>query len=158
MERKIRKIRHLFKELKERHNLHEDEIIKHIKKDEVMIPLSIFNNDNLSILEAIVKYMREELNLKFTEIAKLLNRSNKTIWATYNNSKKKMKEKLVLEDGKFVPVSIFRARLLSVLESLVEFLNDKYEMRLKEIAKSINRDNRTVWCVHNRAVRKRKFA
>ena len=128
-----------------------------MEKEEIEIPLSIFQNKKLSALEAIVKYMKEELNLRIVEIAEMISRNNRTIWATYNNSKEKMKEKLKILPGKSIPVSIFRPRLLSVLESLVEFLREKNGMRFGEIAVALNRDNRTVWTVYNRAVKKRRF-
>src|SRR3989344_3196112 len=59
-------------------------------KKEICIPVGIFDNDALSSLEAIVKYLKEILKLKFSKIGKLLNRSNKTIWTTHSNAVKKM--------------------------------------------------------------------
>lgn len=123
---------------------------------DVDIPVSIFQNDKLSVLEAIVKYMREELGFKLVKIAELLNRNEKTVWGTYNKAKGKMKEKLVVKAGNAVSVSIFRPRLLSVLESLVEFLKEN-GMSFHKIAVMLNRDDRTVWTVYNRGIKKRKF-
>lgn len=121
-----------------------------------IIPTSIFHNDKLSVLEAIVKYMKEELDFRTIRIAELLNRNEKTIWTTYNKSKGKMKERLEVKPGKAVPVSIFRPRLLSVLETLVEFLKEK-GMSFHEIAAALNRDDRTIWTVCKRGTNKRKI-
>ena len=85
-EDKIVVISYFIDELKKIHG-----IINEIPaKNEISIPAGVFGNDALSSLEAIVKYLKEELKLKFSKIAKLLNRSNKTIWATYHNASKKM--------------------------------------------------------------------
>ena len=61
------------------------------KKEEISIPLSIFSNRKLGPLEAISKYLKDDAKLKFSEIAKLLNRNQKTIWVSYHNAKKKVK-------------------------------------------------------------------
>lgn len=53
-----------------------------------------------------------------------------------------------------IPSDIFRDRSLSVLEVLVEHLKDK-GMSFHEIAELINRDDRTIWTVYNRARKKR---
>jgi len=121
------------------------------------MPISIFKNNKLSCLETIVKYMKEDKGLKIIEIANLLNRNNKTVWATYDKAKGKMKGRLDVSSEKIIPVSIFRARLLSVLESLVEYLKENQGMKFSEIAIALNRDNRTIWTVYKRAAKKRKF-
>jgi len=121
------------------------------------IPTSIFRNDKLSCLESIVKHMKEDKGLKIIKIANLLNRNNKTIWTTYGKAKKKMKERLDVCSEKTIPVSIFRARLLSVLESITEYLKEDKGMKFSEIAAMLNRDNRTIWTVYKRAAEKRKF-
>ena len=121
------------------------------------IPISIFKNNKLSGLETIVKYMKEDEGLKIIEIANLLNRNNKTIWTTYEKAKKKMKDRLKVKSEKIIPISIFRARLLSILESLVEYLKEDKGMKFSEIAIVLNRDNRTIWTAYNRAVNKRKM-
>lgn len=51
--------------------------------------------------------------------------------------------------------SIFRDRMLSVLEVLVEYLKDKKELSYHEIAVLLNRDDRTIWTVYSRVKKKR---
>ena len=95
-----------------------------------LLPISIFDNDELSCLETIVKYLKEELKLRFHEIALMLNRNDRTIWATYNIAFKKRKEKLPAKNSKFfIPVSIFTERKLSVLEAIVSYLKDNFNLR-----------------------------
>lgn len=53
------------------------------------IPSQIFQNRSLSVLESLVKYLKEEKNLTYSEIARLLNRDDRTIWTVYARVKKK---------------------------------------------------------------------
>ena len=121
----------------------------------ILLPVSIFNNEELGILEAIVKYLKEELNLRFHDIALLLNRNDRTIWATYNIACKKRKDKLSVKESKIsIPVSIFKDRKLSALEALVSYLKDNFNLRYSEISRLLRRDERNVWTVYNRAMKK----
>ena len=55
-----------------------------------------------------------------------------------------------------IPTSIFRDRALSVLEAISEYLKEKKGMRYSEIAKLLNRDDRTIWTAYKRAKIKRE--
>lgn len=119
------------------------------------LPISIFDNNELSCLETIVKHLREEFKLRFHEIALMLNRNDRTIWATYNNAVKKRKERLQVKEYKlYIPVSIFSGRKLSVLETIVSYLKDKFGLRYSEISALLNRDERNIWTAYNRAKKK----
>jgi predicted DNA-binding protein (UPF0251 family) len=61
------------------------------KTDEISLPIEIFKNRKLGMLESAVLYLVDDLNLSFNKIAKMLNRDNRTIWATYHKAKKKLK-------------------------------------------------------------------
>lgn len=65
------------------YKIHENEVVN--------IPSSIFKDRRLKVLEAIVEYMKENLNLSYKEIAVLLNRNERTIWTVYNRVRKKLK-------------------------------------------------------------------
>lgn len=122
---------------------------------EITIPIKVFDNDVLSCFEAIVKYLKEILKLRFVKIAELLNRNNKTIWTTYQKAKKKMPmpfSSLVSDIN--VPVSIFSDRNFSVLESLVGYLK-KLGLTNHEIGVMIHRDDRTIWTIYDRVKKKR---
>ena len=60
-------------------------------KAEINIPLSIFDDRRLGVLESLVSYLRDNLSLKNSEIARLLNRDDRTIWTVYNRVQKKIK-------------------------------------------------------------------
>ncbi len=106
-------------------------------------------------LESIVKYLKENLNIKVKKIASLLNRNDKTIWSTFSNAKRKYPEKLIEQESKVnIPISIFGSRKLSVLESIVYYLKENYELSFHEIALILKRDDRTIWTVYQKAKKK----
>ena len=49
----------------------------------------IFHNNELTIFEALVKYLKEEKSFNFHEISLLLNRDERNIWTVYKNTLKK---------------------------------------------------------------------
>ena len=55
-----------------------------------------------------------------------------------------------------IPIRILRDRSLSVLETIVEFLKENKELSFHEIGVLLNRDERNIWTVYNRAKKKRK--
>jgi len=55
-----------------------------------------------------------------------------------------------------LPVSTIAGRKLSVLESIVYNLRETYSLSYHEIALIMRRDDRTVWTVYYRALKKLK--
>ncbi|MBI2667519.1 hypothetical protein HYX17_01980 [Candidatus Woesearchaeota archaeon] len=145
-------------ELKEKYNLNYSEILSLIKEEpkELEIPISAFSNKKLSTLEIICKYLKEIRNLKYHDIAILIRRDDRTIWTTYQNSLKKFSDPLVIEKSEiFIPVSVFANRNFSSLEALIVFLKEVSKLRYNEIAKLLKKDQRNIWTVYNRAIKKR---
>ena len=60
------------------------------------------------------------------------------------------------DDSLFIPVVMFTERSLSVLENLIEYLKDNFNLRYCKIASLLNRNDRTIWTVYKRAKRKRE--
>lgn len=131
-----------------------DTLFKSLETREVKIPVSVFTN-KLTILEAIVKYLKEEKNLSLRNIADLLKRDERNIWHTYDKAKKKYptQRKSVFSE-KFVPVSIFENRKLSAFENLVSYLKTDLGLRFSEISRLLGRDARTIWTIWNRTRKK----
>ena len=151
-EDKISLISYLFDDLKKLHNLSEKEILD---QKELVIPIGAFDNDNLSSLEAIVKHLKENSRLRLSKIAKLLNRSIKTIWSTYHNSLKKMPSPFgLIPSNILIPASVFSNRSFSTLENLVGFVKDLGYTN-HEVAKMLHLDDRTIWSVYDRVKKKR---
>lgn len=148
-------------DIKEKYKIASGEILSLIEEKpisrEILIPVSAFEAKNLSALEVICKYLKEELELSYIKIALLLNRDSRTIWTTCNNAVKKKKERLPVKDSNFfIPISIFKNRKFSILEAIVSYLKNKFDLRYSEISILLNRDERNIWTVYNRAGKKKK--
>jgi len=65
---------------------------KRSSEEFISIPTAIFQDRELSVLEAIAEYLREKKGMRYSEIAKLLNRDDRTIWTAYNRAKEKRKK------------------------------------------------------------------
>tara|TARA_Y100000310_G_scaffold331808_1_gene406104 strand:- start:22523 stop:23038 length:516 start_codon:yes stop_codon:yes gene_type:complete len=130
------------------------EIISSLKeqvKEEFTVPISVFRNNKLSCLETIVKYLKENYDLKLIKISKLLNRNSKTIWATYNKAAKKLAKRFIAkEENISIPLSIFKSRKYSVLESVVGYLKEEHELSYHQISELLNRSYRTIATVYRR--------
>jgi hypothetical protein len=119
------------------------------------IPISVLST-NLSPLEATVKYLREEYNLNYRIIGKLLNRNERTIWYTYFKSKDKYKGRFeILEHEISIPLSLFQDRSASILQHTVHHLKHEHGHHLYKISKILNKNRNSVWSAYNRAVVKK---
>ena len=63
----------------------------HIKKSDLIVPLSIFSERSISILEALCLYLKQNFNLNYREIGLLLERNERTIWTVISRASKKLK-------------------------------------------------------------------
>ena len=150
-EDKIALVSRFIDDLKRLHHVSEQEITK----KESSIPVGIFANDVLGSLEAVVKYLREELKLKPSKIARLLNRSSKTIWATYHNAANKMPSSFgAISKEIMIPVSRIADRSYSTLESVVGFIKD-LDYSNHEVALMLHLDDSTIWTIYDRVKKKR---
>ncbi|MBR9683855.1 hypothetical protein GOV03_04930 [Candidatus Woesearchaeota archaeon] len=55
----------------------------------ISVPVSVFGNNQLSILECLVSYLKDVLHLKNSKIARLLNKNPSNIWTIYKRAKTK---------------------------------------------------------------------
>ncbi|MBI2661598.1 hypothetical protein HYX09_05040 [Candidatus Woesearchaeota archaeon] len=126
-------------------------------KEEVKVPLSAFSNEHLGSLETIVKYLRENLLLTYQQIAELTNRNKIALAVSYRNARIKMKDKFPDQVSPYsIPVSILKDRKLSVLENIAWYLKNTFGLTYHKIAVLMNRDDRTIWTVYQRAQKKKK--
>lgn len=120
------------------------------------IPLEVFSDRTLGVLETAVKYLKENNQLNYSRIAEVLNRDDRTIWVSYNNTRKKCKRRFKTTDmGYIVPVSIFSDRKLGPLEALVVYVRDSLNLSFKEMSIVLKRDYRTVWISYRNGLKKR---
>jgi len=125
------------------------------KRKELEIPIKIFENKKLAPLETITKYLKENLKMGYSEIAKELNRNEKTIYTTYKKAKEKVKTKLEIKDYKIkLPINILVNRKLTALGSIIKYMKENLKMGYSEIAKELNRDQRNIWTVYSRTTKK----
>jgi len=150
---KIEKARELLLYIKKKYNLTTDELKNLI--EEVSFPAEIFN-DKITVLESVVKYLREEKNFSLHNISNFLKRDERNIWGIYNKSSKKYPKRFIVKESEFeIPISIFDSKL-SALESLAVYLHDKLNLKFSQIAILLHRDQRTIWTSYSRA--KEKYA
>ena len=62
---------------------------KLLVKESILLPISILRNLDFTLLENIILYLKENLELSYHEIAVLLQRDDRTIWTVYNRLKQK---------------------------------------------------------------------
>ena len=129
-------------------------------KEEVFISTEIFRGNTLSILESVVRFFKDIKKLNFHEIGVLLKRDERNVWTVYSRAKKKMPEfsyssKLDISDV-IIPVSVFHDENFCVLETLSVFLKDSKLLNYHQIGLLLNRDERNIWTVYNRAKKKTK--
>jgi len=112
------------------------------------VPLSVFSNRKLGILEAVVKYLKEN-GLTYHEIAVMLDRDDRTIWATYNKAIKKDKNVSEYTNSETINPTIFSNRAQAPLEALIKHLKEK-GMKFKQISLMLNRSYKTIWLTYNK--------
>lgn len=145
-------LKRLSSHLKTEHNLSDAEL-NSLLVSEFAIPVSIFSGV-LSPAEAIVKYLKENENLTIKKISEYLGKDEKTVWASYDRSKKKDKKYFKkLDNDVYIPISQYNKKI-SVLESTVIFLKDNLEFSGIKISKLLNKKPSTVWTAYKRGVSK----
>ena len=61
------------------------------KEKELVIPIGVFQNRSLGLLESLTLHLKDRVGLSYHQIAVILNRDDRTIWTSYNQAKKKLK-------------------------------------------------------------------
>ena len=124
---------------------------------DILLPSSSLCDRNLSFLESIVVYLREQRKLGVSEIARAVNRNRKTIWTIYQRSVVKRTTappKVKVVSNIFIPLSVVKDRRLSILEIVVKYLAEKTVLSNHQIALLLNRSDKTIWTVRDRAKKK----
>ncbi len=142
----------LIKQIKKKYRINNKQVSELVEeRRSIKIPINIFS-EKLEALEAISKFMKENLNLSYKEIAELLYRDERTIWTAYHRAIRKQKKGLKIKP-ETVSISIFNKKL-TILEAIIVYL--KKERKYSEIAKILNRDQRNIWTIYSRARKKEK--
>ncbi|MAG73412.1 hypothetical protein CL620_03795 [archaeon] len=114
------------------------------KEPGFVLPISIFRR-NLSALQAIVFFLKTNKHQSTTQIARLLHRKPTTISSTYAAAKRKIKGKLDVSDTSMtIPLSVFASRKYPVLETLIVYLKEHYNLRLIAISRLLAKNYNTI--------------
>ncbi len=111
------------------------------------VPVSIFSH--ASTMQALARYLVDTKGHSFTNAARLLGRSPKSIWASYHQTARLPETR----EQATVPVSIFSAGL-TPLEALVRHLRET-GMRNVDIARRLKLSPKTTHTAWKRAEVKR---
>ncbi|MDO8563593.1 MAG: LamG-like jellyroll fold domain-containing protein [Nanoarchaeota archaeon] len=146
----------LFEEIQKKYAITKQELLQIINENiNDTIPVSIFTK-GLGGLEAVCKYLKENKGLSYVEIARLLNRDQRTIWTAYNKASKKISYSLEInENTPLLPLSFIGDRKHTVIESSIIYLKEK-GFKYVEIAKLLNRDQRNIWTTYKKAIENRE--
>jgi len=145
----------LIKEMRKKYKLTRREVMELSEIKKMSIPSSVFS-EKIGGLEALTKYMKENLEMTYSEISKELDRDQRTIWTAYQKAKEKQPEPIKTKKTKtMIPLSIFKNKELTVLESIIVYLKEK-GMKYSEIAEMLERDQRNIWTIYSRAKKKLK--
>ncbi|MFA5173930.1 MAG: LamG-like jellyroll fold domain-containing protein [Candidatus Pacearchaeota archaeon] len=143
--------------LEDKYGINIEELLSEIKKKkekEIEVPLIIFRK-SIGPAEILCKYLRENKKLRFSEIAKLINRDERTVWINYRNAQKKIKGKIEIQKSLVIPISVLSNKKLSILESIINYLKEK-DLKNSEIAEILNKDQRNIWTLYSRVKKKIK--
>ena len=143
-----------YESVKKRYGLEGKDIAVYVqdKQDaENRIPCSIFVRE-LGVFEAIVRYLHENKGMNFKEIAEILKRSSNNVSVTYKKAIKKYPKPFEINFSVSIPLTIFSKRF-TCFESICLYLKEFYTFH--EIGKILNRNDRTIWTIYNRALKKR---
>ncbi|MBI2572947.1 hypothetical protein HYV86_03755 [Candidatus Woesearchaeota archaeon] len=149
-------LRELLRRLQEKNSLKFEELITLYTQTspQKTIPCSIFNY-NLHPAEALCKYLKENQHLTFQQIALLLNRNQKSMWATYQRAIKHRKQPFPLKEETFIiPLTLFSSRKKSVFENVVLYLTTTYQLSIPAIAQLLQSTPASIQVILTRARQK----
>lgn len=150
-DKSVEALKILLETIADKHKVSKEDLLTTLSIKEEGIPIGAFSS-KLSTFEVVVKYLKENSGKKYSEIARLLHRDDRTIWSTYNNSQKKHSAPLSLLGQIFIPVFIFSTREKSVLETLVSYLKDEKNISFSEISKLLKKDYQTIYTSYRRGM------
>lgn len=123
-------------------------------KFEILIPTNIFLDRKVSVLEALVEYLREEYKFSYAEISKLTNRDKRNIWTIYSRAKdKRIIRTPKTGENAYFPLKTVHNRSRSIFECIILHLRIQGASN-KLLASLFNRSPKTISTVFNRAKKK----
>jgi hypothetical protein len=149
-------LRSILRFMKQNNGLSLSELIEIYSSEGVVeaIPLSIFSHD-LSPSESLCKFLKENKQLSFHEIAVLINRDDRSVWTSYSRASKKSRESFSTKaDELLLPLQIFTDRDRSILENVILHLKENYSYSNSRIAGLLNKSPSSIATISSRAAKK----
>jgi len=115
------------------------------------IPIVIFCDPVLGPLEALVKYLKENLGYRYSEIARFTGRDQRTIWCSYANAKRKKKARFS-DSGELTPLPSFLGS--SILGAVICHLIDEKKHSYKAAAAKLKRNYQTIYTTYRKVKRR----
>ena len=146
-------LKQLLQQLQKNNNLQLPELIQLFQeaKQEQLIPLSIFSS-TLYPAEALCKYLHEQEHLSYHEIAVVLKRNERSVWASCQRARKKLRSAFIVNDENYLlPLSLFQNPFLTLLESVVLYLHTTYNLTNPQIAKLLHKSPNSMAVLLKRA-------
>lgn len=153
-------LRELIHHLQSEQHLELEQVVQMYQEasSELSIPLSIFSH-KLPPAGALCKFLHEAHHFSFGEIAEQLNRDRKSVWATYQRARKRMRAPLEKvkspPEAYLLPISLFHDRSHSILEQTIQYLRQTYHLTNPQIAKLLHKSPNSIAVLAKRARDKR---
>ena len=135
--------------LKTQYHYSDAEFFRLWNEHQISVPAAIFAG-KLSPAEAIAKYLKENCQLSYHDIATRLGRDERSIWCNHQRAQKKMPWPLQADSTITLPLSAF-SHDRSILESAVLYLKDVKQLRNAKIAQVLGKQASNIWTIHRRA-------
>lgn len=158
----ITKLVNDYKQLMQKYDFGEVNPLEMLEKD-VLLPLTVFQL-GLKRIEAITVYLVDIKGFTPEDVSLSLNKDKAVIKQAYETAKFKLNaqntqlnERELEENNKheiYVPLMIFKQRKLSMLESLVKYLKESYDLKYVQIGDILKLNQRTIWTLYNRSNKK----
>jgi hypothetical protein len=124
-----------------------------VQRGIILVPSCVFTDRSLSCAESLVEYLWIEHHLQPSEIGHHLGMDRRNVWTMMERSSRKRclpLQKTDAVDNIFIPLDIFTHRDRSILETLIHYLRSELSLTNHQIARLLDRSDKTVWAVCSR--------
>lgn len=129
-----------------------------VAQTQITVPLTLISQQQIGSLEAICRHLRNTRTFTYAQIGRLLGRDARTVWASCSKANASGAQ-ITMEHGAVqIPLAVLADEQLSILEAVVVHLREDLGYKPFQIAELLDRDQRVVATIWQRAMRKRALA
>ena len=114
-----------------------------VVKSAYAIPAEVLSDKTLTVSEHVVKTLKDNYNLTYSEVATLIKRDDRTVWTLYHRAL----ERVALVGPQKPTETTERP---TILKDVIEHLKENYHLTYHQIATLLRRNDRTIWTLYNR--------